>query len=369
VSCMSRLPLLLAALACAAPMLASAALAQEAVPVTAATVERRDVPVIAEGIGTVQALQTVLVRARVDGTLDRVLFTEGQEVKQGDALAEIDPRPYQEILNQAVAKRAADQANLNTAQGDLQRYSSLAQKEFASRQQLDQQRGSVGQLEAAVRGDDAAIAAANLNLSFTRIAAPFSGRVGLRMVDPGNLIQSAASGQGIVTLAQTKPIAVLYTLPQDKLPAIRAAQGRGEIPVAAYSGDGKTRLDEGTLLAIDAQIDPATGTIRLKATFPNAQEHLWPGQFVRIRTRLDTLHGAVTVPSAAVQHGPNGLYAYLIGPDGKAKLQPIEVAQDQEGVAVVSKGLDRGEQVVVAGQSRLADGMAVTVATPKRQEG
>lgn len=189
------------------------------------------------------------------------------------------------------------------------------------------------------------------------------------MVDPGNLIQMAATGQGIVTLAQTKPIAVLYTLPQEELPAVRAAQGRGEVPVAAYSGDGKTQLDEGKLLAIDAQIEAATGTIRLKATFPNAQERLWPGQFVNVRTRLDTLHGAVTVPSAAVQHGPNGLYAYLVGPDSKAKLQPIEVTQDQDGVAVVSKGLDGGEQVVVAGQSRLADGTAVTVASPKQQEG
>lgn len=358
--------LLAAFLALSAPALAQPA-PDQGVPVTVTKAERRDVPVLAQGIGTVQPLQTVLVRARADGTLDQVLFTEGQEVAKGDLLAVIDPRPYQEALAQAVAKRAADQANLLAAQANKQRYAALAQKEFASRQQLEQSQASAGQLAAAVRGDDAAIAAAELNLSFTRITAPIAGRVGLRQVDPGNLIQASATGQGIVTIAQTKPIAVLYTMPQDKVPAIRAAQQRGEVPVEAYASDGKTKLGDGTLLAIDALIDPATGTIRLKAAFPNAQERLWPGQFVQVRTQLDTLRNAVAVPSAAVQHGPDGLYVYLVADGSKAKLQPIEVAQDQDGVAVVSKGLDGGEQVVVAGQSRLADGARVTISSPKQQ--
>ena len=336
-------------------------------PVTVTKAVRRDVPVVAEGIGTVQALNSVLVRARVDGTLDRVLFTEGQEVKEGDLLATIDPRPFQAALDQSVAKRAADEANLLTAHADLQRYSTLSRSDFASRQQVEDQRGSVSQLEAAVRGDEAAIAAAELNLSFTRITAPFTGRVGLRQVDPGNLIQTAATSQGIVTLAQTKPIAVLYTLPQDKLTAVRAAQERGDVAAVAYDADGKTRLAEGKLLAIDALIDATTGTLRLKAIFPNVRERLWPGEFVNVRTQLDVLRNAVTVPSAAVQHGPNGLYAYVIGPDSRAKLQPIEVAQDQDGVAAVSEGLDEGEQVVVAGQSRLADGVQVTIPPAKQQ--
>lgn len=333
--------------------------ARQAIPVAASTVVRRDVPVMADGIGTVQALQSVMIRAQVSGMLDKVLFTEGQQVRKGEVLAVIDPRPYRAALDQALAKRAADQASLAAAQADLKRYSALVQRDFASRQQLDQQHATVGQLTANLRGDAATIATAALNLSFTQITAPFAGHVGLRQIDPGTLIQANAST--IVTLAETRPIAVIYTLPQDEVPAVRAAQSRGAVPVSAYAGDGKTLLGRGTLLAIDVTIEQATGTIRLKAVFPNADERLWPGEFVNVRTQLGTLRNAVTIPDAAVQHGPDGLYVYEIGRSNKASLRPIEVTQDQDGMAVVSKGLQGGETIVTEGQSRLADGMRVTV--------
>ena len=351
-------------------MLTAAAHAQsagQAVPVTTATAGRRNVPVMADGIGTVQALQSVAIRAQVGGTLEKVLFTEGQQVKKGDLLAVIDPRPYQAVLDQARAKQAADQASLISAQADLGRYDALAQRSFASRQQVDQQRASVGQLTANLRGDAASIAAAALNISFTQITAPFPGRVGLRQIDPGNLIQANASA--IVTLAETHPIAVIYTLPQDQVPAVRAAQSHGTVPVRALTGDGKTVLGTGTLLAIDAAIDQATGTIRLKATFPNPDERLWPGEFVTVRTQLGTLQNAVTIPDDAVQHGPDGLYVYEIGTNNKAHLQPIQLAQDQDGVAVVAKGLTGGETIVISGQSRLADGVRVTISNSGSNSG
>lgn len=337
-----------------------------AIPVTVVMPVREDVPVLARAIGTVQAFQSVVVRARVDGTLDKVLFTEGQQVKPGEVLARLDPRPYQAALDQAVAKRAADEAMLANARGDLVRYADLAQSQVASRQRLELQRANVAQAEANVHGGDASIAAAQLNLDFTRITAPIEGRVGLRQIDPGNYIRAAdPASTGIVTIAQIHPIALIYTLPQDALPEVQKAMRQGKLQVLAYGSDDRTKLSEGELLTIDSAIDASTGTIKLKAVFANTDDNLWPGQFVNVRTQLSIRHGALTVPSAAVQRGPNGLYVFLVKPDSTAALQPIDVDQDDGQTAVVAKGLSGGERVVLAGQSRLSIGAKVLATEPK----
>jgi len=340
--------------------------ASPAVPVTTVLPVREDVPVLARAIGTVQAFQSVVVRARVDGTLDKVLFTEGQQVKPGDVLAQLDPRPYQAILDQALAKRAADEALLANARGDLVRYADLAQSQTASRQRLDLQRANVAQAEANVHGDDASISAAQLNLNFTRITAPLEGRIGLRQIDPGNYIRAAdPASTGIVTITQIHPIALIYTLPQDTLPQVQQAMRQGKLQVLAYSSDDRTKLSEGELLTIDSAIDAATGTIRLKAVFANMDDNLWPGQFVNVRTRLATRRGVLTLPSAAIQRGPDGLYVFLVKPDSTAALQPVDVAQDDGHTAIVVRGLAGGEPVVLAGQSRLSIGALVVAAEPK----
>ncbi|MGI4955944.1 MAG: efflux RND transporter periplasmic adaptor subunit, partial [Janthinobacterium lividum] len=344
-------------------VLAAPAMGQTAgVPVTTTAPRRQDVPVVARSIGTVQAAQSVVIRARVDGTLDRVLFTEGQLVHPGDVLAQLDPRPYQAILDQAVAKKASDEAGAASTRSDLQRYADLAASQVASRQKLEQIRAAVVQAEAAVRGDDASIAAAALNLGFTRITSPIEGRVGLRQVDAGNFIRAAdPATTGIVTVAQIHPVSLVFTLPQDILPQVQAAMRRAKLPVAAYSSDDRTRLSEGELLTLDSSIDAATGTIKLKAVFANADDNLWPGQFVNVRMRLDLRGDALTVPSQAVQRGANGLYVYVIKPDGTALAQTVEVDQDDGTVAVIAKGLDGNERVVLAGQSRLSNGARVSV--------
>lgn len=353
--------LLLACLA-AGPALGQA----PGVPVTATAPRRQDVPVVARAIGTVQAFQSVVIRARVDGTLDKVMFTEGQVVKPGEVLAQLDPRPYQAILDQAAARKAANEAVAANARSDLQRYADLAASQVASRQKLEQIRASLAQAEAAVRGDDAAIAAAQLNLGFTRITSPIEGRVGLRQVDAGNFIRAADPGTtGIVTVAQIHPISLVFTLPQDILPRVQAAMRRGKLPVTAYSSDDRTKLSEGELLTLDSSIDAATGTIKLKAVFPNMDDTLWPGQFVNVWMRLDLRGDALTVPSQAVQRGPNGLYVYLVKPDGTAGVQPVDVDQDDGQVAVIAKGLEGDERVVLAGQSRLSNGARVSVTDTK----
>jgi multidrug efflux system membrane fusion protein len=336
------------------------------VPVQTATVKRMDVPVMLRNIGAVQAFQSVLIRARVDGTLDKVLFAEGQDVKAGDLIAQIDPRPYAATLAQATAKKGADEANLANAQRDLARYSSLASSSFASRQQVDTQNATVAQLQANIKGDDATIDAARLNLQFTSITSPIDGRTGLRLVDPGNLIH-ATDATGIVTITQIHPIAVIFTLPQDTLPRIQTSMAQGKLPVLAYTADDKTQLGTGELLTTDNTIDQTTGTIRLKAVFPNAESRLWPGQFVNVRLTLGTLKNALTVPSVTVQRGPAGLYVYLVKPDSTVAVQPVDVTQDDGQVAVIAKGLDDGVQVVASGQSRLQNGtrIAATAAAPK----
>lgn len=352
----------LAQLALVQPALAQPALAQPApVPVSTASAARQDVAIFVRGIGAVQAFQSVLIRARVDGTVDRIAFTEGQEVKPGQLLAEIDPRPYQAALDQAMAKKAADLAQLSNAKRDLARYSDLARSDFASRQSVDTQDATVLQVGATAEGDDAAIAAAKLNLEFTRIVSPIEGRVGLRLVDAGNLVH-ATDATGIVTINQIHPISVLFTLPQDMLPTVQDAMraaGAAPLAVEAYSSDGKQKLSDGVLLTLNNQIDSATGTITLKAQFANADDRLWPGQFVNAHLQLGVAKGVVAVPSTAVQHGVNGLYVYVVKPGGTAGLMPIEAGQDDGQVAVVTKGLGGGETVVTGGQSRLTEGTKV----------
>jgi multidrug efflux system membrane fusion protein len=289
-------------------------------------------------------------------------------VKPGDLLAVIDPRPYQATLDQAVAKKGADEAQLANARLDMKRYMELARKDFASRQSVDTQQALVQQYSANIEGDQASIDNAQLNLSFTRILAPIEGRVGLRMVDPGNLIH-ATDSTGIVSISQIHPISVIFSLPQDTLPDVASAmQKNGSLTVVAASSDDKTELSRGTLLTIDNSIDQTTGTYKLKAVFANTDNKLWPGQFVNARLQVRTLKDALTMPSAAVQRGPNGLFVYAARPDQTVAVVPIELAQDDGHLAVVTKGLEAGQIVVVNGQSKLQNGAHIAVNTPTGQE-
>jgi multidrug efflux system membrane fusion protein len=329
-----------------------------AIPVTTVAAKRRDVPYYLTGIGSVQALNSVLVRARVDGTLDSVNVIEGQDVKKGDLLAVIDPRPYQATLDQARAKKAQDEATLANAKLDLGRYSSLARSQFASIQSVDTQKATVGSLAAQIEGDAAAIEVAELNLSFTHILSPLDGRVGLRQVDPGNLIH-ATDVTGLITITQIHPISVVFTLPEEMLPRISKAMKGAKLPAIALASDNKTRLSTGELLTPDNTIDNTTGTIKLKATFPNDEGNLWPGQFVDVRLQVDVLHQAVTVPAATVQRGQDSLFVFVINPDQTAHIQPVQEAFEQDGTAVITKGLNGGEMIVSNGQSRLNNGTKV----------
>jgi membrane fusion protein, multidrug efflux system len=359
----NRFLLIAAALAAPLPVLAqNADQGGPGVPVSVAKPQRQNLAVTATGLGQVAANITVVLHPRVDGTLDAVNFTEGSMVKAGDLLAQIDPRPYQAALDSAVAKKASDVASLNNAKLDLQRYSDLASKQFAAVQQVDTQRSMVNQLEANIKGDDAAIAAAQLNLDFTRITAPYDGRVGLRLTDPGNLIRSAdTTNPGIVTLSQIQPVSITFSLPQDSLPQIAEAMAKGKPEVQAVSSDNSTMLSQGTLLTIDNSIDPTTGTIKVKATFPNADLKLWPGQFVNARLQIGELPNAVTVPDQAVQHGPNGLYVYVVKPDNTVAIAPVTVALDNGTVAAISGTVTQNDTVVISGQSRLYPGAKIAV--------
>ncbi len=351
-----------------AAAIAFPAMAQQgpaAVPVSATQAKRQDVPIFTRGLGTVQALQSVLVRARVDGTIERIAFSEGQDVKPGDLLAVIDPRPYQAAYDQAVAKRNADAAQLGNAKRDLVRYSDLARSQFASRQSVDTQQASVSQGTANTQGDDASVALAKLNLDFTRIVSPIEGRVGLRLVDTGNLVH-ANDASGIVTVNQIHPISVLFTLPQDVFPTVQDSMHASAEPlkVDAYSSNDKDKLSEGTLLTMDNAIDTSTGTIKLKAQFANGENRLWPGEFVNAHLQLSIAHDVVTVPSSAVQRGVNGLYVYVVKPGSVAALVPVEAGQDDGSITVITKGLAGTEQVVTGGQSRLTDGTKVAANAP-----
>ncbi len=332
--------------------------APPAVPVTAVKAELKDVPVYLRGLGTVQAFNIVRIRAQVNGTLIALPVKEGEEVQQGQIVAEIDPRPYKAILDQAVAQRAEDMAQLGSARLDLARFQNLEARSFASVQQVDDQQAMVNKLIATGDADEAAIEAARINLDFCTIHAPIAGRVGFYQTDVGNLIEASAE-TNILTITEDKPISVVFTLPEADLPRIQQAMARGPLAVLAYSSDGTTELAEGTLLTPNNAIDTATGTIGLKATFTNDTDKLWPGEFVNAWLLIDTLHQVVTVPVAAIQHGPDGLFVYTVKPDDTVAQQPVDVSVQEAGRAVVTRGLQAGDGVVVAGQSRLVPGVRV----------
>lgn len=331
-----------------------------AIPVTVISAVRQDVPIWLRGMGTVQANFSVQIRPRVDGTLTEVPVTEGQDVKRGELVAVIDPRPYRAALDVATAKKQQDQAQLANAQADLARYASLVRQDFASRQQLETQQATVKQFAAAILGDDAQIEAAQLNLSFCYILSPFDGRIGLRNVDPGNVVHSAEATP-IISVTQIHPIAATFTLPQDSLPSILRAMAKHPLDVVVYGGDNTTELDHGILLTPDNTIDTTTGTIKLKAVFTNDGRRLWPGQFVNVRILLGTETDVVAIRSSTVQHGPNGLFVYQVGQNDTVSVVPIEVSRQEGDNYVVSKGLLDGSVVVASGQSRLQNGARIAI--------
>jgi multidrug efflux system membrane fusion protein len=333
--------------------------ARSAVRVTIAPVEKSDFPVYLTGLGTVQGFNTVLVRTRVDGQIDKIAFKEGQLVNQGDLLVEIDPRPYKAALDQAKAKKAQDEANLANANLDLQRYTQLG--EFATKQQLDTQRSTVLQLTAQIEADAAAIANAQTQFDYTAIKSPIPGVAGLRQVDIGNIV-NASTQTGIVTVAQIEPIAVIFTAPEEQLPYINQAQSIQPLKVIAITTDGKKPLAEGTLSVVNNQVDTTSGTIRLKAVFANKDHALWPGQSVSTRLLVKTLKDATVVPDDAIQHSTDGLYAYVVNPDNKAELHKVKVSQSIDGRSVVDDGLSPGQQVITAGQYKVQPGTLVSTA-------
>jgi membrane fusion protein, multidrug efflux system len=330
------------------------------VPVLAADARVADVPVYLDGVGTTRALNMVTVHSQVDGTLISVNFREGQDVKAGDVLARIDPTTYQAQLDQAVAKKALDEAQLANARLDLERYTNLLKTNAVNRQQVDTTRALVAQLEAQVRLDQGAIDNARAYLNYCTIVAPISGRVGIRQVDQGNLIH-ASDPTGIVVLTQIQPISVLFTLPQQQLGQVNKAFAKGPLRAEATESDSKQVLDRGTLQVVNNQVDQTTGTIQLKAEFPNAELQLWPGQFVNVRLLIDTLRKVVVVPTAAVQRGPNGTFVYLLQPDSAVAVRLVAVTQQDESEAVIATGLKAGDRVVTSGFAQLADGRQVSV--------
>jgi multidrug efflux system membrane fusion protein len=330
------------------------------VPVLAATPRVQDVPVYLDGVGSVRALNTVTVRSQVDGKLITVNFTEGQDVKKGDVVGEIDPVIYKAQYDQAVAKKAQDEAQLANARLDLIRYQQLAASNAGSKQQADTQRATVAQQEALVNSDQAAIDNAQATLGYTKIIAPLSGRAGLRQVDQGNIIH-AADVTGLVIITQLQPIAVQFSLPQQQIVRVNAASAKGPLLVDVFGNDGTTVVDTGKLSGIDNQVDPTTGTLKLKAEFPNANFQLWPGQFVNVRLRVETIPKAIVVPTSAVQRGPAGTFSYVIGDDDIVHAKPVAVTQQNETDAVIASGLTTSDRVVTTGFANLAEGSKVVV--------
>lgn len=324
-----------------------------AVPVTIAPVEKADFPVYLSGLGTVQGFNTVQVRTRVDGEITQIVFKEGQFVKEGDLLAQIDPRPFQATLDAAKAKKVQDEASLNNAKLDLARSTRLG--EFATRQTVDTQNANVQQLTAQIAGDQAAIENAQTQLDYASIRAPIAGVTGIRMIDVGNIVTAAAQ-TAIVSIAQVEPISVIFTAPEQQLPAIAAAMKRGPLKVIAYTTDGRKQLSEGVLALINNQVDSTSGTIRLKATFDNKDHKLWPGLSVSTRLLVETVKDATVVPEDAVQHGPNGLFAFIVGDGNKAAVRPIKVRETGNGKSLIDSGLSPGERVVTRGQYRVQEG-------------
>ncbi len=335
------------------------------VPVTLATVRLQDVPLYLTGIGTVAANNTVQVRPRVDGQLMDVRFKEGQDVKAGDVLALIDPRQYQASLKQAQAALQKDQANLANVKRDLERFDQLSGNGYATRQSVDTQKALVAQLEAQAIADQAQIDIAKTQLDYTTITAPIDGRTGLRQVDVGNILRALDTVQ-IVTITQIQPIGVLFTLPADNLGKINRALADHPLPVEAYAKDNATKLADGSLLLVDNQIDQQTGTIKLKAVFPNTDRALWPGQFVNAHLLIETRRNAVTLPTAAIQRGPNGPYVWLVNPDKTVAMREIGLGVAQDGMTLVDRGLVGGETYVLEGQYRLQPGTKIEEIAPDR---
>lgn len=343
---------------------AAKAKASAATPVSAAAARAGDFPVYLVGLGTVTALNTVTVRTRVDGQLVRVAFSEGQFVHAGDLLAQIDPRPFEVQLTQAEGQKAKDEAALRNARLDLQRYQVLAQQDSIPRQQLDTQAATVAQFEAAVKTDQGAVDSAKLNLTYSRITAPIAGRVGLRLVDAGNMVH-ASDANGLAVITQVQPISALFTLPEDSLPSVLQKARRGQnLPVDAFDRDQKNQLASGELLTVDNQIDPTTGTVRLKAVFPNDDSRLYPNQFVNLRLQLDTLRGVVLVPTAALQRSPQSTYVYVVKPDQTATMRPVDVQLTDGDTTSIRKGVTPGEMVVIDGVDKLHEGSKVAVRQP-----
>ncbi|MGO4523562.1 efflux RND transporter periplasmic adaptor subunit [Microvirga sp. 2MCAF35] len=330
------------------------------VPVQVASVEASDIPIYLTGLGSVQALNTVTVRSRVDGQIDKIAFQEGQMVKEGDLLLQIDPRPFQAALDQAVAKKAQDEAQLVSAKADLERTRQLITRDFASKQQFDVQQANVNSLNAQIQADQAAIDNATTQLSYTTIRAPLTGRTGLRQVDQGNIVH-ASDTNGIIQIAQIEPIAVIFTAPEAELSGILKAKGQGPLKVWTLSSNGKEPLAEGELTLVNNQVDSATGTVRLKAEFANKDHSLWPGMSVDARLLVRTLKGVAAVPSTAVQRGPQGLYAYVVRSDSTVEMRPLKVGVITGDQAVIESGLNVGERVVTAGHYRLQPGAPVKV--------
>jgi multidrug efflux system membrane fusion protein len=315
-------------------------------------VERKDFSVMLNGLGTVQATNTVTVRSRVDGQIEKVGFEEGQMVRAGDLLVQIDPAPFQAALNQAAAKLAQDQASLTNGKQDLERTSVLSRQGNATQQLLDQRTANVASLTAQVQADQAAIESASVQLAYTTIKSPLTGRAGFRLVDAGNIVH-ASDQNGILTITQLQPIAVVFTAPEQQLPVISDALKSGPLKVTAYTSDGTKQLGEGTLKLLDNQVDPASGTIRLKASFDNPDNALWPGLSVTTRLLVKTLKDVVVVPDAAVQRGPNGLFAYIVTSASKAELRDVKVSRIEGGLALVEQGLSAGERIIVSGHYRV----------------
>ncbi len=351
--------------------------AAQVIPVVEAPAMKRDVPVWLDGLGTVQAFQTVTVKSMIDGPLVAVSFKEGQDVRAGDVLAKIDPRVYQAALDNAVAKKALDEANLANVRLDLARYQKLVATNYATQQQADTAKALVAQLEAQVRQDQAQIDTAQTQLSYTTVTAPLTGKIGMRLVDQGNIVH-ASDPSGLLVITQLQPISVVFSLPQQNLAQVAAAQaaatqavaagGAGAIEVVAYaqgSDSGRrTALDRGTLTVLDNQIDQTTGTIKLKATFPNTAGTLWPGGFVGVRLHVDTVHDATVVPPVAVQRGPSQSFVFAVDKDSVAHRKTVTIGYEDEQGSIVTSGLNPGDQVVIDGASRLTDGAKVSLVTP-----
>ena len=332
------------------------------VPIVAGIVAQHDVPIYLTGVGTVIAYNTAIIHSQIQGQITGINFTEGQTVHAGDLLAQIDPRPYQAQIEQLTANRDRDQAQLTNSLANLNRYTTLGQKGWATPQLVDTQKAQVSQLQNAVKSDQALIDAANVQLSYTRLTSPFDGVTGIRQIDVGNVIHPT-DVNGLVVVTQVEPISVIFTLPETNLPEIQQQQqqGKTQLTVFADSQDGKLQLDKGKLTLVDNEILQTTGSIRLKAEFPNMAHRLWPGELINVRLLLDTRHEGLTVPASVVQQGQQGAYAYVVNPDGSVTNRPIKVAQISQGQALIDSGLAANEQVVVDGQYKLKDGTHVTI--------